>query len=83
MDVMKSKKTSLLRRLCYCTALYQVSFSYLQYWRLYGGGAQSAPPVLQGSKKPGINRVNEGGLGVSRVAGLANFGPWVLGFTFK
>ena len=54
---MKNKKSSLLCRFCYCTPLYQVSFSYLQYWRVYGGGAICAPPVLQGSKKPGINRV--------------------------
>ena len=57
MDVMNNKKFA------YCVDSVtvhhhsKVSFSYLQYWPLYGGA-----PVLQGSKKPGINRVKDFGL---------------------
>ena len=32
---MKNKKSSLLSKFCYSTLLCQVSFSYLQYWRLF------------------------------------------------
>ena len=60
MDVMKNRKTSLLCRFCYCTPLYQVSFSYLQYWQLYGGpryykGPKS--PVLIGLKSNDIKNI--------------------------